>query len=128
MGSPIPPQPGSPPSRTGVAQLRESFTPEDTLIEPPDRPASADNEHRQLPENKPSSQQELRQLNIGSADASGAKEGSRAQATEAASESLRTYMEGLNNLPCMDCGEYDGHTWDCHLGIECHDRSSSVSC
>jgi hypothetical protein len=128
MGSPIPPQPGSPPSRTGVAQLGASFAPEDTIIEPPDRPASADNEHRQLPENKPSPQQELGQLNIGSPDVCGAKEGSRAQTTEAASESLRTYMEGLNNLPCMDCGEYDAHTWDCHLGSECHDRSSSISC
>ncbi|RYO58133.1 hypothetical protein AA0116_g7363 [Alternaria tenuissima] len=116
MGSPIPPQPGSPPSRTGVAQLGASFAPGDTIIEPPDRPASADNEHRQLPENKPSPQQELSQLNIGSPDVCGAKEGSRAQTTEAASESLRTYMEGLNNLPCMDCGEYDAHTWDCHLG------------
>jgi hypothetical protein len=128
MGSPIPPQPGSPPSRTGVAQLGESFAPEDTLIEPPDRPASADNKHRQLPENKPSAQQELGQLNIGPPDVCSAKEGSRAQATEAVSESLRTYMEGLNNLPCMDCGEYDDHTWDCHLGSECHDRSSSISC
>lgn len=128
MGSPIPPQSGSPPSRNGVAQLGESFTPEDTLIEPPDRPASVDNEHRQLPENKPSLQQELGQLNIGSPDVCGAEEVSRAQATEAVSESLRTYMEDLNNLPCMDCGEYDGHTWDCHLGSECHDCSSSISC
>ncbi|RYO15457.1 hypothetical protein AA0111_g11692 [Alternaria arborescens] len=116
MGSPIPPQSGSPPSRTGVAQLGESFTLEDTLMEPPDRPASVDNEHRQLPENKPSPQQELGQLNIGSPDVCGAEEVSRAQATEAVSESLRTYMEDLNNLPCVDCGEYDGHTWDCHLG------------
>ncbi|RYN46784.1 hypothetical protein AA0118_g12401 [Alternaria tenuissima] len=116
MGSPIPPQPGSPPSHTGVAQLGESFIPEDTLIESPDRPDSADNEHRLLPENKPSPQQELGQLNMGSPDVCGAKEESRAQATEVDSESLRTYMESLNNLPCMDCGEYDGHTWDCHLG------------
>ncbi|KAL1793727.1 hypothetical protein ACET3X_008709 [Alternaria dauci] len=31
-------------------------------------------------------------------------------------EPLRTYMKGLEKLPCMDCGEFDGHTWDCHLG------------
>ncbi|KAF7672676.1 hypothetical protein GT037_009177 [Alternaria burnsii] len=116
MRSSISPQPGSPPSRTRVVQLGESFATEDSLKEPPDRPASIENEHGQLSENKPSSQLELDQLNMVSPDVCGAKEESRAQATEADSESLRTYMEVLNNLPCMDCGEYDGHTWDCHLG------------
>ena len=47
MRSPISPQPGSPPSRTRVVQLGESFATEDSLEEPPDRPASIENEHGQ---------------------------------------------------------------------------------
>ena len=36
--------------------------------------------------------------------------------TDVVSEPLRTYMEKLKNLPCMDCGESDLHTVHCHLG------------
>ncbi|EDU40050.1 hypothetical protein PtrSN002B_002407 [Pyrenophora tritici-repentis] len=36
--------------------------------------------------------------------------------TDNISEELRTYMEDLKNLPCMDCGKLDSHTVDCHLG------------
>ncbi|CAA9958152.1 hypothetical protein PTMSG1_01724 [Pyrenophora teres f. maculata] len=35
--------------------------------------------------------------------------------TDIVSEEVRTYMEDLKNLPCMDCGELERHTTDCHL-------------
>jgi hypothetical protein len=32
-----------------------------------------------------------------------------------------SYMEGLKELPCMDCGEDNGHQPDCNLGSKCFD-------
>ncbi|KAG9195852.1 hypothetical protein G6011_00973 [Alternaria panax] len=105
----------SPPARIEVVPIRESFSTDGNSLETPDKLALARGKGVEwFDDSRP--QQELERLNIQLPDADNTKQRARAQAIKAMSEPLRTYMEGLENLPCMDCGEEDNHLWDCHLG------------
>lgn len=37
-----------------------------------------------------------------------------------------SYIKGLEQLPCADCGEDDGHLLDCNLGSRYHDINRSI--
>jgi hypothetical protein len=45
------------------------------------------------------------------------------KAVETIPEPWAKYMKALEQLPCMDCGENDGHKRDCHLDSKCFDSA-----
>jgi len=71
---------------------------------------------------------DLRSPSISGSRPSGTKAaGVTEKPVETIPEPWGSYMKGLEQLPCVDCGEDEGHLPDCNLGSKCHNSKSSTS-
>lgn len=124
LSSSVAPQLSSPHPHIEDAPIGEPSAREETAESAPDRPILPGCAIRLSPDNEPSLRQKTGTLDIRFLDTDDKSARAEAKMTETIPEPWCTYMKGLKELPCMDCGEDDGHLWGCHLGSKCYNDSS----
>jgi hypothetical protein len=124
MSSPVAPQPSPPPSHITAPPIGQQFATDRTSTGAPHRPTSLDRENKQPSEDDLGLQRRLDLLDIhppGTEDT-----GAGAKAAGAIPDPWYAYAKGLEEIPCMDCGEVSNHGLDCHIGSKFYYSNFSV--